>query len=130
MRIQKLRDSSGEFETCPDWVPILDSLVGFRRNSQLERGLSWFEQGGIYAAKVLNASKMGSQITILLTLPHSLPASAEPADSSKLGSSLRVRRPRVACPVRRSSIIPPQTEYPLKVPAFPAQKSATLLVPG
>jgi len=52
----------------PSWVPILDGLAGFRRNSQLGRGLPWFERRGIYAARVLNASTMGSQFKRVIFL--------------------------------------------------------------
>ena len=48
-------------EQDPSCVLILDGRGGFRLNAQKEKGMSRFEQRGIYAAKVLNASKMGSQ---------------------------------------------------------------------
>ena len=44
-------------------ILILDGGGCFRRNAQWKKGMSRFEQRGIYAAKVLNASKMGSQIS-------------------------------------------------------------------
>ena len=57
---EPILSSLDEFDTYPDWVPILGGHGCFRRNSRLERWLTPFEQGG-YAAKVLNASRLGSQ---------------------------------------------------------------------
>ena len=46
----------------PSWVPNLDGYVGFVRKLLPGNELMWFERTLIYAARVLNASKMGSQI--------------------------------------------------------------------
>ena len=50
-----------EYETYPSWVPNLDGYVGFVRKLLPGNELMWFERTLIYAARVLNASKMGSQ---------------------------------------------------------------------
>jgi hypothetical protein len=50
-----------EYETHPSWVPNLDGYVAFVRKLLPGNELMWFERALIYAARVLNASKMGSQ---------------------------------------------------------------------
>ena len=65
----------GEYETYPSWVPNLDGYVGFVRKLLPGNELMWFERTLIYAARVLNASKMGSQFFQRLTilLPFACP---------------------------------------------------------
>jgi hypothetical protein len=46
----------------PDWAPSLDKPVALSRMIQLGKDLYRFEQRGIYAARVLIASSVGSQI--------------------------------------------------------------------
>ena len=46
----------------PRWVPSLDAPVGESGKSQPANGLAWFERTVFYAARVLNASSVGSQI--------------------------------------------------------------------
>lgn len=52
----------------PNWVPTLDGFAGFRRNSELERGLCWFERARFHAARVRNASMMGSHLRRVISL--------------------------------------------------------------
>lgn len=55
-----------EFEIRPGWVPSLDGPVVFARMLRSTNELTWFEYLLIYAAKVLNASGVGSQLHLLL----------------------------------------------------------------
>jgi hypothetical protein len=53
--------AESRFEMHPSWVPSLDEPSVFDHMLQLRKDLDRFEQRGIYAAKVLNASSVGSQ---------------------------------------------------------------------
>lgn len=49
------------FEMHPRWAPSLDEPIVFADMILLRKDLNRFEQRGIYAARVLNASNVGSQ---------------------------------------------------------------------
>ncbi len=53
--------SSGEIETCPDWVPSLDEYGGFVRMPLVHKRFEQFEWPPFYAAKVRNVSRLGRQ---------------------------------------------------------------------
>jgi hypothetical protein len=53
--------SSAISRSRPAWVPNLDAPLISGTMLLYPKDLSRFEQGGIFAAKVLNASKMGRQ---------------------------------------------------------------------
>jgi hypothetical protein len=53
--------SPGEFETCPDWVPGMDTGQQFARIALKTMGDYGFDQRANRAAKVRNVSTLGSQ---------------------------------------------------------------------
>ena len=53
--------SLGEFEACPDWVPVMDTGQQFARIALKTMGDHRFDQRANRAAKVRNASRVGSQ---------------------------------------------------------------------
>jgi hypothetical protein len=54
--------SPGQFETCPDWVPAMDTGQQFARIALKTMGVHGFDHRANWAAKVRNVSKLGSQI--------------------------------------------------------------------
>jgi len=54
--------SVGELETCPDWIPSLDANAIIDCKTACTKELTRFEQRGIYAARVRNASSVGSRL--------------------------------------------------------------------
>jgi hypothetical protein len=57
-----IRGSPGEFETCPDWVPAMDTGQRVARIALKTMGDHGFDQRADRVAKVRNVSRMGSQI--------------------------------------------------------------------
>ena len=53
------------FETCPLWAPSLDGRLISTLMFLPTKDLTWFEQPGIWAAKVRNVSSVGSQLFLL-----------------------------------------------------------------
>jgi hypothetical protein len=56
--------SLGEFETCPDWVPVMDTGQYFARIALKTMGDDGFDQRANWAPKVRNVSRLGSQSAI------------------------------------------------------------------
>jgi hypothetical protein len=52
--------SSGEFETCPTWVPVMDTGQQFARIALKTMGYHPFDQRADRVAKVRNVSSVGS----------------------------------------------------------------------
>jgi hypothetical protein len=48
----------------PNWAPRLDAVANFVQKAMSTNDLTRFEHLGIYAAKVRNVSRLGSQISI------------------------------------------------------------------
>jgi hypothetical protein len=57
--------SLGEFETCPDWVPVMDTGRQFARIALKTMGDYGFDQRADRVTKVRNVSRLGSQIKFL-----------------------------------------------------------------
>jgi len=57
--------SLGEFETCPDWVPVMDTGPQFARIALKTMGDHGFDQRADRAAKVRNVSSVGSQTALV-----------------------------------------------------------------
>jgi len=55
--------SLGEFETCPDWVPIMDMDQRFARIALKTMGDQGFDQKARQVARVRNVSMPGSQFS-------------------------------------------------------------------
>ena len=53
--------SSGEFETCPDWVPTVDKRRRCARIDLKTMDVGGFDQRDNWPAKVRNVSSVGSQ---------------------------------------------------------------------
>ena len=53
--------SLGEFETCPDWVPVMDTGQQFARIALKTMGDHGFDQRVNRVAKDRNVSSVGSQ---------------------------------------------------------------------
>jgi hypothetical protein len=53
--------SLGKFETCPEWVPVMDTGQQFARIALKTMGGHEFDQRADRAARVRNVSKVGSQ---------------------------------------------------------------------
>src|SRR6266571_4205792 len=51
-----------KFETCPDWVPVMDTGQHFARIALKTMGQHGFDYKATWAAKVRNVSRLGSQI--------------------------------------------------------------------
>jgi hypothetical protein len=63
--------SLGEFETCPDWVPVMDIGQQFARIALKTMGDQGFDQRADRATKVRNVSRLGSQFFSLRNFsPH------------------------------------------------------------
>ena len=60
--IRKLPCSLGEFETCPDWVAVMDTGQQFVRITLKTMGDHGFDQRADPVAKVRNVSNVGSQV--------------------------------------------------------------------
>jgi len=56
----------GEFETCPDWVPAMDSCQQFARITLKTMSAHGFDHGPVQAAKVRNVSRLGRQINFAI----------------------------------------------------------------
>lgn len=67
---------SGEFETCPDWVPAMDMGQRSARIALKTRRIGGFHHRANWPAKVRNVSTLGSQTTKIqagFELWHDLP---------------------------------------------------------
>lgn len=60
-----MRGFVAQFEIDPVWVPSLDRFASFTRMFLSSNQLTWFEQRGIYAARVLNTSSVGRHFSPL-----------------------------------------------------------------
>src|ERR1039458_8706365 len=58
---EAIRPSLGEFETCPDWVPAMDTGQRSARISLKTVHVHAFEHNAKSVAKVRNVSRLGSQ---------------------------------------------------------------------
>jgi hypothetical protein len=58
--------SPGQFETCPPWVPGMDSGERFARIAEKTIPVHRFDHRANWAAKVRNVSRLGSQLFNLL----------------------------------------------------------------
>jgi hypothetical protein len=55
-----------QFEIGPAWAPRLDGAEVFGRMTLPAKESAWFERNAIYAAMVLNVSRVGSQRIVAL----------------------------------------------------------------
>jgi hypothetical protein len=77
-RIRNLsRTPSGELETCPAWVPAMDTVQRSARIALKTMGVHGFDHIANWVAKVRNVSGLGSQIA-----PYSFQLGAKPAKLS------------------------------------------------
>jgi hypothetical protein len=58
----KITGPLGEFETCPDWVPAMDSCQQFAWMTLKTMPVHGFDHSPVWAEKVRNVSRLGSQI--------------------------------------------------------------------
>ena len=56
----EIAGSLGEFETCPDWVPAMDSCQQFAWITLKTAAGDGFDHSTDWGAKVRNVSKVGS----------------------------------------------------------------------
>jgi len=62
--------SLGEFETCPDWVPVMDTGQQFERFAPKTMGDHGFDQRADRVAKVRN---VGSHMSLPAALKERMP---------------------------------------------------------
>src|ERR1019366_10239037 len=90
--------SSGEFETCPDWVPTVDKRRRCARIDLKTMDVCGFDQWANWVAKVRNASRLGSQFS---DGPFFAPCIASPASAITPWHWTSQLRPRRAvCAIR------------------------------
>ena len=62
--LRRVGPENSEFETCPDWVPVMDTGQQFAWIALKTMGEHGFDQRANRVAKVRNVSSVGSQILL------------------------------------------------------------------